>query len=539
MKKLLSMLLCLILALALWTSALAEPGGKVEELKIGISKAITPRTLMSESGAYGRMNYNAFCAGTFLVKDAEGVIQPNLMTDWEISADGTEMIATFATDQGILWHDGEPLTMDDFEFTANFCTTHGGGYMGEVDHVERLSDTQLKFYFNGPKAFYELNTMAIFQRVYPKHIWENVEDPDSYAEPEAAIGCGPYKLALVDEDAGTLHFEAMSDTYMGRELTVKSVTVRTYDSQEALAMAVRTGEVDAMYDYANPIAPTLAQSITGVENVENGMSKNLGNYMLLFGFKQQPTDDLAFRQAVYKALDYELLAMVIGGDDGEVAGAGLIPSLSLGFDETLPTNQQDQEAAMRILDEAGYVDVDGDGWREMPDGSAMNVTVSPQNNATRQSMYERIAEIIMTNLGEIGVQTTLDEESIRNSDYADQVRKDGTYELFLCYSTHGVGMFKTAYMYIIDEGPGEMWGSCLEPELLEAYDALMSVQDYDKYTGCIRDLQQLNAEHIYGIGLCWDKSYYPYRTDKYTGWTDYPGWGVINAETWYNLVTID
>ena len=74
---------------------------------------------------------------------------------------------------------------------------------------------------------------------------------------------------------------------------------------------------------------------------------------------------------------------------------------------------------------------------------------------------------------------------------------------------------------------------------MEAYDALMSVQDYDKYTGCIRDLQQLNAEHIYGIGLCWDKSYYPYRTDKYTGWTDYPGWGVINAETWYNLVTID
>ena len=67
---------------------------------------------------------------------------------------------------------------------------------------------------------------------------------------------------------------------------MKSVTVRTYDSQDALAMAVRTGEVDAMYDYASPIARTLAQSVTGVENVANGMSKNLGNYMLLFGFKQ-------------------------------------------------------------------------------------------------------------------------------------------------------------------------------------------------------------------------------------------------------------
>ena len=106
MKKLLSLLLCLILATACMAAAAAETDGKVDELKVGIAKAVTPRTLMSESGAYGRMNYNAFCAGTFLIKDADGVIQPNLMTDWEINEDGTEMVATFATDQGITWHDG-------------------------------------------------------------------------------------------------------------------------------------------------------------------------------------------------------------------------------------------------------------------------------------------------------------------------------------------------------------------------------------------------------------------------------------------------
>ena len=91
-------------------------------------------------------------------------------------------------------------------------------------------------------------------------------------------------------------------------------------------------------------------------------------------------------------------------------------------------------------------------------------------------MYERIAEIIMKNLGEIGVQTTLDEESVRNSDFANQLRADGTYELFICYSTQGVGMFKTAYMYIIDEGPGAKWGSCLDPELLDAYHALQELR---------------------------------------------------------------
>ena len=61
-----------------------------------------------------------------------------------------------------------------------------------------------------------------------------------------------------------MHYEAVGETYMGRALTVRSVTVRSYDSQDALVMALRTGEVDAMYDYSNPISPTMLPSISGV-----------------------------------------------------------------------------------------------------------------------------------------------------------------------------------------------------------------------------------------------------------------------------------
>ena len=230
--RFLPVLLILVLALSMLgcTGAQAE-SSMVNELKIGICKDVTPRTLMSESGSFGRMNYNAFCAGTFLVKDAEGVIQPNLMTDWEINEDGTELLASFATDQGITWHDGEPLTMDDIEFTVDFCKANSAAsYLAEVDHVERISDTQMKFYFAEPEAFYTLNIMAIFQLIFPKHIWEKIENPSEYAGEDATIGCGPYKLVNVDEDAGTMHYEAVADTYMGRELTVRSVTVRSYDT---------------------------------------------------------------------------------------------------------------------------------------------------------------------------------------------------------------------------------------------------------------------------------------------------------------------
>ena len=82
------------------TQSAAEPAssGVVEELKIGICKDVTPRSLASESGSFGQMNYNAFCAGTWLVRDENNEIQPNLMTSWEILDGGNVIRATFATD---------------------------------------------------------------------------------------------------------------------------------------------------------------------------------------------------------------------------------------------------------------------------------------------------------------------------------------------------------------------------------------------------------------------------------------------------------
>ena len=188
---------------------------------------------------------------------------------------------------------------------------------------------------------------------------------------------------------------------MGRALTVRSVTVRSYDSQDALVMALRTGEVDAMYDYSNPISPTMLPSISGVDGVDPGKGMNMGLFEILFGFQKQPTDDLEFRRAVRYALNYELLATTIGGEDGQVPGEGIISPAGIGYDDSLPKLVQDQEQAKAILEAAGYVDTDGDGWRERPDGTPMDVLVTPQYNATKAALYQRIAEIIVTNLGRL------------------------------------------------------------------------------------------------------------------------------------------
>ncbi len=242
------------------------------------------------------------------------------MTSWEILDKGSTIRATFATDQGITWHDGEPFTIDDVIFTVDLMNNKlKSGYLSKITGVEKVDDTPWTSGGRWGGLFHPGNS-AVFVRMYPKHIWEGIEDPSGYTGEDAVIGCGPYKLVQVDEEAQTMHYEAVGETYMGRALTVRSVTVRSYDSQDALVMALRTGEVDAMYDYSNPISPTMLPSISGVDGVDPGRGMNMGLFEILFGFQKQPTDDLEFRRAVRYALNYELLATTIGGEDGQVPG---------------------------------------------------------------------------------------------------------------------------------------------------------------------------------------------------------------------------
>ncbi len=302
-----------------------DSAGVVEELKIGICKEVTPRTLASESGSFGRMNYNAFCAGTWLVRDENNEMQPNLMTSWEILDKGSTIRATFATDQGITWHDGEPFTIDDVIFTVDLMNNKlKSGYLSKITGVEKVDDTTVDFQVADGAAYFTLGNSAVFVRMYPKHIWEGIEDPSGYTGEDAVIGCGPYKLVQVDEEAQTMHYEAVGETYMGR------APDGTQRDGAQLRLPGCPGDGPAHRGSGrhvrllNPISPTMLPSISGVDGVDPGRGMNMGLFEILFGFQKQPTDDLEFRRAVRYALNYELLATTIGGEDGQVPGEGII-----------------------------------------------------------------------------------------------------------------------------------------------------------------------------------------------------------------------
>jgi peptide/nickel transport system substrate-binding protein len=498
----------------------------VEELKIGTTTACDTFTLCSAGGSYGRMNYNSICGATFLDYDENGNIVPNIMTSWKIADDNKSMVATFATDRGITWHDGQLLTIDDIIFSFELNKKVKETLVKQWDHTEKINDTTLKIYCKD-SAYAFIRSITTLVLVYPKHIWENIADPAKYSGTDATIGCGPYKYTGIDKDAQTIYFEAVGNSWNGKEITVKKISVRSFGSADSLIMALKNGEVDAMYNYSSSLDPSAAPSITGIQGLDPGMSNNTANFQLVFGFKKSPTNDLNFRTAVAYALDYPLLAAAIGGD---IPGTGIIPPPNVGFDPSLPKLRQDIGLAKATLEAAGYKDINGDGYRELPSGEPMNVMINPLNYQSRITLVLRVAEILKGNLDAVGIKTTLDEQYAVTK-YISQ----GTYELYIGYSTSGVALYDTAFYYMVTSNFSISSATCDIPEVSNAYVALKTAMDTPGYVTNMHKLQQLAGKYVFGLALCWDKAYFPYRTDKYTGWVNFPGWGVINNKTWYSL----
>ena len=88
---------------------------------------------------------------------------------------------------------------------------------------------------------------------------------------------------------------------------------------------------------------------------------------------------------------------------------------------------------------------------------------------------------MVQNLDAIGVKAHVDEQSITNEEYEDQLCKEGTYQIFICYCTSGMASQTSCYYYFIDNTLDGNWGTCDLPEFVEAYETRRQASDEKAY----------------------------------------------------------
>ncbi|MEJ2752545.1 MAG: ABC transporter substrate-binding protein, partial [Chloroflexota bacterium] len=344
--------------------------------------------------------------------ELDGTYSLELADDVQVSDDGT--VWTFTIRDGITFHDGEPLTAEDIAFTYNLYQNQEDFpflpvYTDYFESVEAPDEKTVVITLS--EAIPNMESQLVFLYVLPEHIWSQVENPGEFENLDM-VGSGPFKLVDYRQNE-YVSLEAVKDHFLNPP-KVDGAVFQTFDSQDALVQALRTGQVDMITEMPN----TAVVSLRNEPDIQvvNGPPFSPSVADIIFNVTEPedcPPDDgvcsghpalrdrqvrLALAHATDKQQIIDVVLLGLGSP-----GLTLIPdSMGVFYDSAIEDYAYDIDLANQILDDAGYLDTDGDGVRETPDGQPLIFRMNWANDSTNMP---RMAEILSATWSEIGVKT--------------------------------------------------------------------------------------------------------------------------------------
>ncbi|NWG35905.1 MAG: ABC transporter substrate-binding protein [Chloroflexi bacterium] len=401
----------LLTVFALALSACGALGGS-QPVVLRIGWAGSPDTL-NPGAAVLSESYTIFG----LVYDAmyqlqlDGSFKLNLAESVAVSDDG--LVYTYKIRDGVKFHDGQPLTAEDVVFSyLLYQNTEGYPWMGDYtyyfDTIEATENNEVVITLS--EAIPNIDSQLVFLYVLPKHVWEN-EDAVEF-ENFAMIGSGPFRM--VEYKPNEFVHLAKNNDYFGAVPKIDEAIFQTFESQDALVQAIKTGQVDMITEMPNTAVATLQQDanievVTGAP-FSPGVTDIIFNQVLP---ENCPPDDglctghpalldRNVRLALAHATDKQKIIDVVLLGFGTPGTALLPDGLGIWYNSKIQDYAYDVARANQILDDAGYKDVDGDGVRELPDGSR---SLTFRINWPSDSIDSpRIAELLSEMWGQIGVR---------------------------------------------------------------------------------------------------------------------------------------
>lgn len=242
---------------------------------------------------------------------------------------------------------------------------------------------------------------------------------------DVIIGTGPY---AIEEDNVGISMELVANEYYREEVPYETVSMIYIEDNATKTMALQSGDIDIVENI------TSADSLTQLEesgdySISTAAGVRTGNAYLNV---QNELGNLELRKAIQYALDDTTMCEITTGGM-YTEGISVLPSsLDYNYDQLTDPYTYNVEKAIEILDDAGIVDTNGDGWREI-DG----VNIDLDYVAFTSRNLNDFAEAICLQLQAIGIKTTL---NIRDYDTALALQNAGEFDIISVNTiTVGVG----------------------------------------------------------------------------------------------------
>ena len=275
--------------------------------------------------------------------------------------------------------------------------------------VIRIKDPSPRLYY----LFTDGATMGAMAREVVEHYGDTI-----MAHP---VGTGPYvlvqwkrssKIVLernpnyreqrYDDEAtdGNPVAQRIAEELKGRKLPmIDRVEISIIEEEQPRWLAFLNGELDFLDRLPNAFAPIaiphnkLAPNLVkkGVQMVQSPLVDATFSY---FGMENPVVggytpDKVALRRAIALSYDGQLeIEQVRLGQ--AIPAQAIVPPLLSGYDPKLKTEMSDHDVARAkaLLDMHGYVDKDGDGWRDQPDGSPLILDYASQPDQQARKLQE-------------------------------------------------------------------------------------------------------------------------------------------------------
>jgi len=306
---------------------------------------------------------------------SEGNLVPAVASDVSVSEDG--LTYTFTLRQGVKFHNGDPVEMQDVLFSIERNAGADGSAalipaLESIASLEGEGDTLTITLSEPNPEFLSYLTLAILPADYDK-------------QDTAPIGTGPFRfVSRAAQDSIVL--ERFAD-YWGTPANLDRVTYKIIENVEGLVLGLQSGALDLV---SHMSGVQTAQLKASDFNIEQG-TMNLVQALYLNN-AVKPFDDVRVRQALCYGVDKHGIIDLAFDGYGHPLGSSMYPAFGKYFDESLTDYYtHDVARAKELLTEAGY-----------PNGFSMTITV-PSNYQPHMDT----AQVIVEQLKEIGVTATI------------------------------------------------------------------------------------------------------------------------------------
>lgn len=317
--------------------------------------------------------------------NASSELVPRLATDWSVSDDGLAYTLTIA--EGVTFHDGSELTIDDILWTFERLRSGGptADLFADVESVAAGEGHTVIFSLSQPNPDFLYNLTDNHAVI----LKANVEDIG-----EQFNGTGPFRLDDYRPDRATF---SANDAYFGGAPPLETLEFFYFDSVESAVNALRGGQVDAVLRMDN--ATFLSLSGEGFQAQEAATS---GHDLVRLRADREPGSDERVREAFRLATDRQAIFDRLQFGFGSIGrDSPIAPVFARYYTEETPLPDPDPEAARALLDEAGY-----------PDGLEMTLYVP--NLADRVAL----AQVLAAQWEAAGIRITIEpqEEAVYYAD---------------------------------------------------------------------------------------------------------------------------